>query len=96
MRIILNQNLSHMLESINPSKSERILRSAMLLIQYAKVYVELVDIVDDVVTLSAIQKFNPNDNYLDEVSLANRIKETFQKYTDKEVVVKATAYSEFN
>ena len=85
-----------MLESINPSKSERILRSAMLLIQYAKVYVELVDIVDDVVTLSAIQKFKPNDNYLDEVSLANRIKETFQKYTDKEVVVKATAYSEFN
>ena len=96
MRIILNQNLSHMLESINPSKKDHILNSAMLLIRYAKVYVELVDIKDDVVTLSAVQKFSPNNNYLDEKSLANRIKESFQKYTDKEVVVKAMAYSEIN
>ena len=93
MRIILNQNLSHMLESINPSKSEVIKYCEQLYRRYGRIYFEIINESKAQITISAIQQYNPTGNYLTADELRERVFDAFQEFTDKRISVEATPYT---
>ena len=81
------------IELFNPEYTERIVNSSDLLRRHARIFVYFVDSDETSITIKAIQKENPNGNYLNSKELAARIKETFGKYTDKKIHARPTPYN---